>query len=60
MMGRFARVPMNWVPLGDGRSMLVPPSTQYPTTAGKWWHREGCGVDRIEWTGCTCEERKTQ
>lgn len=44
-----------WSPLGDGRSMLVPMSTQYETPPLRWRHPETCPVDRVSGFGCTCK-----
>lgn len=43
-----------WSPMGDGRSVYVPPSTAYPTPPLNWWHKQGCDVDPVYGTGCTC------
>lgn len=44
----------HWSPLGDGRSALVPMSTQYETPPLRWRHAETCAVDRVSGIGCTC------
>jgi hypothetical protein len=51
---------MQWVAIDEDRFMLVPPSTQYPTTVGRWRHSEGCPLDRVELTGCTCTDTTEQ
>lgn len=45
-----------WSPMGDGRSMYVPPSTAYPTPPLGWWHPETCAIGRGQ--ACNCEQEK--
>lgn len=50
----------HWSPLGDGRSALVPMSTQYETPPLRWRHAEGCAVDRMSGFGCTCTDNREE
>lgn len=49
-----------WQSLGDGRSALVPMSTQYETPPLRWRHAEGCAVDRMSGFGCTCTDNREE
>jgi hypothetical protein len=43
--------------LDRGWFILVPASTAYPSTVGRWFHREGCAAGRDE--RCNCETKET-
>jgi hypothetical protein len=44
--------------LDPGWFMLVPASTLYPSTVGRWFHAEGCAAGHDE--RCNCDTKETK